>query len=375
MAKTTTNPAPAGYDQTVLLLQGGGALGAYQAGAYQALDSGGYRPNWVVGVSIGAINASIIAGNKPENRVPRLRQFWNRITAPTAALPRLKLPGVTDAEKKAGAAGAMLAGQPGFFRPWLPMEWILRNPISFYDTSALQKTLEELIDFKLLNSGAVRLSLGAVQVDNGNNIYFDTIEREITPKHIMASGALPPGFPGVTIDGKAYWDGGLVSNTPLSYFMDHEPRKNSLVFQVDLFPAKGKTPTTLDEVAERDKDIRYSSRTRWASTEGAKQQNLRRRALAFLSRLPVELRADPVAKQLEAFACPARIDLVHLIYRPEQPQGSQKDYQFDRPSYERRWQEGQEDAAQAAASAPWVAPYPEGVGMRSFDVATGQHKI
>lgn len=363
-----------GFDQTVLLLQGGGALGAYQAGAYDALDAAGYQPDWVVGVSIGAINAAIIAGNRQQDRVARLRLFWQRITAPTAALAQAKLPGQGAAEQSIGAAQALLAGQPGFFRPWWPAEWLINAPVSFYDTSALRRTLLELVDFDLINRGDVRLSLGAVEVESGNNIYFDNTQMRLGPEHVMASGALPPGFPAVVIDGRAYWDGGLVSNTPLTYFMDHEPRKNSLVFQVDLFPAAGRAPRTLDEVAEREKDIRYSSRTRWASSEGARQQNLRRRTLAFLARLPAELRQDPVARHLAEFACPARIDLVHLIYRPKRPQGAQKDFQFDRTSCQQRWAAGAEDAGLAAARAPWLAPYPEATGMRSFDVVTGQVK-
>ncbi len=184
----------------------------------------------------------------------------------------------------------------------------------------------------------------------------------------MASGALPPGFPPVIIDGEAYWDGGLVSNTPLSYFMQEQPRRDSLVFQVDLFPARGKLPTTLDEVSEREKDIRFSSRTRMVTTEERERQNLRRQIAAFVARLPEELRGDPVAKHLHAFACPAHVDVVHLIYRPAEPQGSQKDFQFDRGSCNRRWNDGRADAEAAVTRAPWRAPFAPGSGMRTFDI-------
>jgi NTE family protein len=234
--------------------------------------------------------------------------------------------------------------------------------------------LLDLVDFDLLNSARVRLSLGAVHVESGNNLYFDNTRMAICPEHVMASGALPPGFSAVRIEGEAYWDGGLVSNTPLTYFMENQPRRDSLVFQVDLFPARGRLPATMDEVSEREKDIRYSSRTRLATDAEARQQNLRRQAASFLARLPTELRDDPVAKRLHDFSCPARVDLVHLIYRPSEPQGSQKDYQFARTTAEQRWAQGRADTQRATSAAPWRAPYPEAAGMRTFDVATGQHK-
>jgi NTE family protein len=336
----------------VLLLQGGGALGSYQAGAYEALAARAHSLTWVIGVSIGAINAGLIAGNPPERRVERLRAFWDRITEPVSALNWLAAPAGPTLEQRIGAAAAVMYGQPGFFRPWPPLRWAMRPPVSFYDTSFLRQTLLDLVDFDLINAGQIRLCVGAVQVSSGNMIYFDSLKTRIGPEHIMASGALPPGFPPVMIDGEAYWDGGLVSNTPLSYFMSEQPRRDSLVFQVDLFPASGKLPTTLDEVAERDKDIRYSSRTRMVTTEERDRQNLRRAVAAFIGKLPEELRHDPVAARLHDFACPARVDVVHLIYRPDEPQGAQKDYQFDRGSCERRWREGFADAEAAVAAAP-----------------------
>jgi NTE family protein len=353
---------------TVLLLQGGGALGSYQAGAYEGLAMHGHAPSWVIGVSIGAINASLIAGNSPDRRVARLRQFWQRITEPTSALKLLGVPPDPTLEQRIGAAAAVMYGQPGFFRPWPPLQWAWQPPVSYYDTSFLRQTLLELVDFDLINDRRVRLCVGAVQIRSGNMIYFDSLKSRIEPEHIMASGALPPGFPHVMIDGEAYWDGGLVSNTPLSYFMAEQPRRDSLVFQVDLFPARGEMPATLDEVAERDKDIRYSSRTRMVTTEERDRQNLRRKMAAFISRLPDDLRHDPVVKHLHDFACPAHVDVVHLIYRPAEPQGSQKDYQFDRGSCDRRWREGLVDAEAAIAASPWLAPYAEGVGMRTFDI-------
>ena len=370
-SKPAPKPQPTPDPQrTVLLLQGGGALGAYQAGAFEALATHDFEPDWVIGVSIGAINASLIAGNEPQHRLDRLREFWSRITAAPANLGALKLQFLPTIEQKLGAMNAVMFGQPGFFRPRPPLDFLAQpTPLSFYDTSDLRATLDELVDFDRINSRHTRLAVGAVQVRTGNMVYFDNTDRKITADHIMASGALPPGFPPIEIDGEAYWDGGLVSNTPLEYMMSTEPRRNSLVFQIDLFPARGPMPTTLDEVAERDKDIRYSSRTRAATDQEQRRQNLRRQVAAFIERLPPDLHADPVANFLHEFACPAQIDVVHLIYRPDQPQGSQKDFQFDRLTAEQRWEEGQQDAERALRAAPWREPHPPERAMRTFDIA------
>jgi NTE family protein len=364
-----TNPP-----QHVLLLQGGGALGAYQAGAYEALSGLAEGKFWVIGVSIGAVNASLIAGNPPNRRIEHLRRFWECITDPRSPLLRMGAAVSSKVERQLGATGALLYGQPGFFRPWLPMEWAAETRLSFYDTGLLRETLLELVDFDLLNDGPVRLSVGAVQVATGNMVYFDSATTRIGPEHIMASGALPPGFPPVEIDGALYWDGGMVSNTPLAYFMDQHPRRDSLVFQVDLFPASGHVPANLDEVQERDKDIRYSSRTRMVTEEERQRHNIRRGLQAFLERLPEDLRDDPVAQRLHEFTCTSRIDVVHLIYRPHEPQGSQKDFQFDRGTYTARWAAGHNDANAAMEQGPWRAPAHENVGMRTFDIHTGQTK-
>jgi NTE family protein len=355
--------------QLVFVLQGGGALGSYQAGVFEALAEGGMAPDWVAGVSIGAINAAIIAGNPPARRVERLRAFWERITSSTAAFPALKMPLWEAFEQRAGAAGAMLFGQPGFFRPRNPLAWFGGGgPVSYYDTSDLRRTLEDLVDFDLINARATRLSVGSVEVETGNMVYFDSAQMRLTPEHVMASGALPPGFPAVEIDGRDYWDGGLVSNTPLQYVMMEKPRVHSLIFQVDLFPARGPRPTTLDEVAEREMDIRFSSRTRTGTEDAGDKQNLRRQVRLFLDRLPADLADDPVAQDMRDIACGAEIDVVHMIYRPAMPQGSQKDYQFDRATMGRRWADGRENARRTLRAAPWNTPIPPDVGFRTFDV-------
>jgi NTE family protein len=378
----TPDPAPAharngAGRRTVLTLQGGGALGSYQAGVYEALAEGGFTPSWIAGVSIGAINASLIAGNRPQDRVDRLRTFWNRVTSP--GMPWLTLPGwggtrLIEMEQQLGAAQAAIFGQPGFFHPRMPVDWMgLDAPVSFYDTAALRSTLETLVDFDLINAGDTRLSVGAVEVESGNMIYFDNTMMRIGPEHIMASGALPPGFPAVEIGGKAFWDGGLVSNTPLQYVLAEYPRLSSLIFQVDLFPACGPLPRNLDEVEERAKDIRYSSRTRTGTQDVAERQNLRRRLLSFLETLPPDLAAHPAVSDLRIFATSSEIDVAHLIYRPEAPQGGQKDYQFDRGTMARRWQEGRDDASRTLRAAPWQVPAEPGTGMRTFDV-TNPHR-
>ena len=245
---------PASYDRKVgLVLQGGGALGSYQAGVYEALVASEYLPDWVAGISVGAINAAIIAGNAPEHRVQSLRSFWEAITAPTILWPPAPAGLLAEWQHRASALSALMFGQRGFFTPRPPQDWFSPNKcVSYYETSVLKRTLERLVDFDRINDTKdMRLSVGAVNVRTGHFAYFDSEEITIRPEHIMASGALPPGFPPVEIDGEQYWDGGLLSNTPLQYMIDYYPRRSRLVFQVDLFPAHGCVPTNLDEVQER----------------------------------------------------------------------------------------------------------------------------
>jgi NTE family protein len=254
-------------EEGVLVLQRGGALGAYQAGVFEALHDAEIRPEWMAGISIGAINSALIAGNPPERRVSRLKEFWHLVSSAWPALrwfddgpvPRSWL-------NEAGAALVMLFGVPGFFMPRVPLAPFhaagTPGATSYYDTTPLKGTLERLIDFDLLNNGSVRLSVGAVNVQTGNFTYFDSARQRLDVRHIAASGALPPGFAPVEIDGEHYWDGGLVSNTPLQYVLDQPANRHRVAFQVDLFPALGKLPATLADVSEREKDIRFSSRTR-----------------------------------------------------------------------------------------------------------------
>jgi NTE family protein len=362
---------PASYDRKVgLVLQGGGALGSYQAGVYEALVASEYLPDWVAGISVGAINAAIIAGNAPEHRVQSLRSFWEAITAATILWP--PVPGGLPAEwqHRASALSALMFGQPSFFVPRPPYDWFSSDKcLSYYETSALKRTLERLVDFDRINSAKdMRLSVGAVNVRTGHFAYFDSEEITIRPEHIMASGALPPGFPPVEIDGEQYWDGGLLSNTPLQYMVDYYPRRSRLVFQVDLFPAHGHMPTNLDEIHEREKDIRYSSRT-MMSTNNLREKHDVRHAINELHKLlPADLANTEEAKRLYEHGCVTQMDIVQLIYRPIEPQGALKDFEFSRSTMEARWQQGVSDACSNLHASPWLAPMPRDLGVRVFDV-------
>ena len=361
---------PSSYDKKVgLVLQGGGALGSYQAGVYEALAISEYLPDWVAGISIGAINAALIAGNPPEHRVERLRSFWEDITAPTSWWPS-DLPGPFAAwQQKLSAQSALMFGQPGFFAPRNSFEWFsAEKPISFYDTKALKSTLERLVDFDRINSRKeMRLSVGAANVRTGSFTYFDSAEISIRPEHVMASGALPPGFPPVEIDGEHYWDGGLVSNTPLQYVLDYYPRRSRLTFQVDVFQAFGQLPKTLEEVSERLNDIRYSSRTR-VNTDAFQQKHDVRHAINELEKLlSAEILETEQGKRLHAFGCVTEMDIVQLIYRPFVPQGEAKDYEFSRSTMNARWRQGLSDGAATLQAAPWLAPKVNEDGVRVFD--------
>jgi NTE family protein len=333
-----------GAARRVLVLQGGGALGSYQAGVYEGLAAQDVRPQWVAGISIGAINAALIAGNPPERQVERLREFWRLVSdgpqAPAwgfGVAPRALV-------SQANAAGAMVFGVNGFFRPRFPPPQ-LQPPggpqaISFYDTAPLKSTLERLVDFDRINAGVVRLSVGAVDIQTGNFVYFDSRRDRIGPEHIMASGALPPGLPPIEIDGAFYWDGGLVSNTPLDYVLEGTCRDDLLIFQVDLFPARGPMPRTLQEAAERETDIRYSSRTRLNTDQALRTHRLRRLARELIESLPPGLAAGDSARALGRLTAENAISIVHLIYRRKAYESHAKDYEFSRETMLEHWASG-----------------------------------
>src|ERR1700741_3201505 len=344
-----TTPAKA---QRVLVLQGGGALGSYQAGAFQALCRAGFEPEWIAGISIGAINAAIIAGNDNDKRIDRLKEFWEMVSSPVPWNPILKGDRGRTVFNEASAALIATFGVPGFFSPRIPPAplWPQGSPqsLSYYDTAPLKKTLERLVDFDRINDLKCRLSVGAVGITSGNFRYFDNVEfkrlgKRIGPEHIMASGALPPGFPAIMIDGEFYWDGGIASNTPLDYVLDAETDRDLLIFQVDLFSARGPVPETLLEAAEREKDIRYSSRTRMNTDKNRQIHNARRAVRDLIAKLPENLQNDPSVEFLRKVAKENTVTVVHLIYKSKNYETNSKDYDFSHVAMLEHWDAGVRD--------------------------------
>ena len=373
-----------GFEQTVLLLQGGGALGSYQAGVYQALAEADLHPDWIAGISIGAVNAALIAGNPPESRVEKLREFWEAVSTPPLGVPYLSSLKIGDdfthrLVNQTRALGIMMFGAPHFFtpRPLSPLFWPSpsADQLSFYDVGPLKATLERLVDFDRINAGAMRFSVGAVNVKTANFAYFDSTADRIRPEHIIASGSLPPGFPATEIDGEYYWDGGLVSNTPLQWVLDSRPRLDTLAFQIDLWSAHGELPRNLGEADVRQKEIQFSSRTRAATDQYKRAQKLRIAFASLMKDLPAELAERPEVKILAAEADEKVCNIVHLIYNAKNYEGIAKDYEFSRRTMEEHWAAGYEDVVRAL-SHPEVMLRPDKMeGVRTFDWAHyGQQK-
>jgi NTE family protein len=353
-----------------LVLQGGGALGSYQGGVCQGLFDHDRDLDWVAGVSIGAINAALIAGNAPRRRVERLIEFWDLVSSgPGQSFPANW--GQRAAWNQWSALAAMLLGVPGFFRPRADPALLLGGAapvLSYYDTSALRSTLERLVDFDRINRREMRLSVGAVNVRTGNSTYFDNTEREIGVDHIMASCALPPGFAPARVDDDDFWDGGIVSNTPLQYVLDSHPRNQRLVvLQVDLFSARGPMPATLTEVFERQKDIMYSSRTRMNTDVLAGTRNLEQAVAELISRLPRHVRELPDVAGLRSQLLREPIDIIHLIYRDKAYELDSKDYEFSRATMTEHWEAGMRDVRQALAH-PELLQSETVNGVTTFDL-------
>ena len=375
MGPQASRSAPPHADEDcILVLQGGGALGAYQAGVFESLSRVYREPTWVAGISIGAINAALITGNEAHARITKLREFWELVSSSLA--PPTLAPSVSAREglNEASASQVMLFGVPGFFTPRFPPAPFQPRgsleAISYYDTSPLKSTLERLVDFDRINSGAVRLSVGAVNVRTGNFEYFDSTKQTIDARHIMASGALPPGFAPVEIDGEHYWDGGLVSNTPLQYVLDQPGKRRRVVFQVDLFAAQGALPTTLGEVTEREKDIRFSSRTRLNTTNELDAQVIAQAARRLIDKLPAELRNDPDVRALSKVRCETAVDVVHLIYRSKHYETQSKDYEFSRLSMQEHWETGRADMAHTLHDPRWINHERAATGVHVFDLTS-----
>lgn len=377
------------YNQVVLIFQGGGALGSYQAGVYQGIANARIEPTWVTGISIGAINAALVAGNAPEKRVERMHEFWDTICRPPSlpasmASTALNLMGgglepfqefakhaLSQTFGSYAAGMAILEGQNEFFypRPFAPG---YGNPaqVSFYDTSPLKSTLERLVDFDRINhADSIRLSLGATNVGTGNFVYFDNRHMLIGPEHVMASGALPPGFPAVEIDGEFYWDGGCVSNTPLLYVMTEHAGENSLVFQVDLWCSRGKLPTNIFEVSERQKDIQFSSRTRAITDAVRNIHRMRELLLETLERIPESVRkADPYFARVKETAMGSRFNVIQLIYQNKDGDGHYKDYEFSSETMRQHWTSGLNDLRDTLANPECLKIPAKGENFVTYDV-------
>jgi NTE family protein len=345
--------------QVVLVLQGGGALGSYQAGVYQALHEAGIEPDWIIGTSIGAINASLIAGNEPQDRIARLKAFWKRMEQNPIWSFSTAFPGFNE---RLAYWSTITHGIPGFFRP---------NPLAhagdsyplgadhagFYSTAPLEKTLSELVDFNLVNRCTPRLTVGAAHVRTGQMRYFDSRDGDLTVKHVMASGALPPAFPAVRIDGELYWDGGILSNTPTEAVFDDNPRKDSLIFAVHLWNPVGAEPTTMAEVLNRHKDVQYSSRIASHIARQQQAHRLRHVINQLAGRLPESERNDPAVRELTSYGCPTRMHVVRLLAPQLDHETHTKDIDFSPSGIMRRWDAGYAHTRAVLERAPWIGEF------------------
>ncbi len=345
------------FGQTVLVLQGGGALGAYQAGVYQALHEAGIEPDWVIGTSIGAINAALIAGNDPAHRLAKLQEFWHRVEYSLPANTLAMLPGGTQASRML----TMMNGLPSFFKPnplaLMGGAWPLGpEHAGHYSTAPLRQTLSELVDFDRINRRETRIAVGAANVCTSQMHYFDSREQEFRVEHVMASGALPPAFPAVRVDGELYWDGGILSNTPLEAIFDDNPRRNSLVFSVHVWNPDGAEPTTLNQVLNRQKDVQFASRSRSQVARQQQMHKLRHIIANLAQRLPESERTSNEVAELASYGCVTQMHVMALVAPTLPNEDHTKDIDFSGGGIRARWQAGYAQAKQAIEQAPWTAP-------------------
>ena len=340
--------------QVVLVLQGGGALGAYQVGVYQALHEAGIEPDWIIGTSIGAINASLIAGNEPARRLDALRDFWSRVEN------RLPVwPGVPDT---LSYWSILLGGVSGFFRPNPAAFWGTHVPLGvdhagFYSTAPLRETLTELVDFSLLNRCQPRLTVGAAHVRTSMMRYFDSRDQTIAVDHILASGALPPAFPAVRIDGELYWDGGIMSNTPTEVIFEDNPRRSSLIFAVHVWNPDGPEPSTIGEVLHRQKDIQYSSRIAGQVAKLKQAHKLRHVITELARKLPPEVRDSDAVRELASYGCVSRMHVVQLLAPRLDKENHTKDVDFSPSGIRMRREAGYKATMRALNDAAWLSEF------------------
>ena len=363
--------------QTVLVLQGGGALGSYQAGVYQALQEAGIEPDWIIGTSIGAINASIIAGNEPQRRLERLHACWNRVRRAPNWSFQGPFPGL---DGRWSHWSTLTRGIPGFFTP---------NPLAhagdvfplgadragYYSTAPLAQTLAELADFDLINQGRPRLTVGAAHVRTSQMRYFDTRKERLDVRHIMASGALPPAFPAVRIDGELYWDGGILSNTPTEAVFDDNPRRDSVIFSVHLWNPVGAEPTTMADVFNRHKDVQYSSRIASQIVRHQQTHRLRHVINELASRLPEDERNKPAVRELLGYGCQTRMHVVQLLAPQLDHEDHTKDIDFSHAGIKRRWEAGYAHTKAVLVRKPWVGQFDPLSGVIFHDANESTPKL
>lgn len=366
---TTVPNSPQTFGQTVLVLQGGGALGAYQLGVYQAMHEAGIEPDWVVGTSIGAINGAIIAGNHPARRMERLHAFWDRMALnknnPFGAF-------LSIFDKTVTNMSTLINGVPGFFAPnpdalYGPHAKLGIERAAYYTTDLLRETLNELIDFEYLQGKKTRFTVGAVNANSGVMRYFDSRQDALTLEHVMASGALPPAFPAVRIDGEPYWDGGIYSNTPVEVVLDDNPRRDSTIFAVQLWNPEGPEPQSLQQVSARQKDIQFSSRDNSHIANQQKMHKLRHVIRALNQQLSDKKRRSPEIKELAAWGCATTMHVVRMVAPRLDGEDHSKDIDFTGHGIRTRWQAGYEDTQRAIAAAPWLQPVDWMVGIVVHD--------
>lgn len=346
------------YKRIALACQGGGSLGAYHIGAYQAMQEAGYLPDVVSGISIGAFTAALIAGNNPEDRMEKLKAFWDTISWPEIMNGMPIPPEMRKMHNAMTSMQGFIFGQPNFFEPRIPgakhQPKGTLGAISHYDTSKLKGTLLKFVDFDRINSQKTRLLLGATRIKDGQLVFFDSAKMKIGPEHVMASGAFPPGFPPVEIDGDMYWDGGCVSNTPLEGIYEIEPRVHTLVFMIDLFNPIGEVPKDMEGVSIRSKDIMFTSRTAHHIDQVSKRHNLKKALGHVLSKIPADLKNDPIIKEIKDYASDADFDIVHILYNAPSYEVDTKDCEFSKTSIKDRADHGYADMKKAVENSPWL---------------------
>ncbi|MGO9485101.1 MAG: patatin-like phospholipase family protein [Rhodomicrobium sp.] len=359
--------------QIVLVLQGGGALGAYQAGVYQALHEAEIEPDWIIGTSIGAINAGVIAGNAPDRRLARLREFWTRVTQNSLLAAANANPFLA---AFAPNAGTIAGGVPSFFEPnpgaWLGAKTRLGpEQAGYYSTEPLYKTLSDLADPKLLNAGSPRLTVGAANVQTGEMRYFDSRDATLTIRHIMASGALPPAFPAIRIDGELYWDGGVLSNTPVEAVFDDNQRRSGLIFAVHMWGPHGTEPDSLWSVMGRQKDLQYASRAVSHIRRQRQIHKLRHIIAELAQKLPAEVSADPRIAALAAYGCTTTMHVVRLLAPPLAGEDHSKDIDFSSKGIHSRWEAGYADTKRALTEMPWSQEFDSTEGFLLHEARAG----